>query len=168
AGSHRPRRPRVHRAEVPFDGAACRIDLGTDAGHRERCARDARWTAAARDGTRRAAAALEYLRGRHELRRTATAAARRSRRSRRRTARASARRSGLRGTAPRAPGTDRTDAGVRAARHSTREQVPTRSSLSQARELLARHQVDRALVLDYRARCMGNARPEGLAETLRL
>ena len=64
---------------------------------------------------------------------------------------------GLRGAARRPARAHRPDAGVRAARHLPHQQVPARSAVPEARRLLARPEVDPAVVLDHRTRRVGEA-----------
>ena len=63
----------------------------------------------------------------------------------------------LRGAPPRPARADRADAGLRAARHLAHQQVPARSAVPEARQLLARPEVDPAVVLDHRPRRVGNS-----------
>src|SRR5262249_36885701 len=63
---------------------------------------------------------------------------------------------------------DRPHAGLRAARHRTRQQIPARSPVHEARRLLARSETDRPVVLDHRTRTLGSARPEDLTRKDRI
>ena len=65
----------------------------------------------------------------------------------------------LRGAPQRQARPDGADAGLRAARHLADEQVPAGSGLSEAGQLLARREVDPAVVLDHRDRRVGKAQP---------
>src|SRR5205823_12236467 len=121
---------------------------------------DARRPRAARDGDGRAAAAVEHLCRRHELRGPAAAPAWRVGDARRRARRTARRDSRLPRAAPRATRAHRAHAGLRRARYLARQQIQTRSLVPETRVLLARSETDRAVVLDYRPRRMGSARAE--------
>ena len=160
AAARRSRGPRLHRAEVPVDDRERRIAHRPDPGRPRRSAHHAGRPSAPRHGDGRVAAAVEHLRRRHELCRSPTAGPRRSRSARRRSAGAALGNSGLRPAARRPTGIDRPHAGLRRARYSAHEQVPPRSPVPEARELLAGYEADRVVVLDHRTRCMGITRSE--------
>ena len=93
----------------------------------------------------------------------------RGRGPRRRAADAAVGDSRLPGTARRPARPDRADTGLRAARHLPHEQVQARPPVPEARQLLARPEADRPVVLDHGPREVGGAGPEGLsAEAARI
>ncbi len=157
AGARRTARTPLPRVEIPIDDSRCRSTRRAVQAGRERSARDAHRPADAGDRDGRAAAALEHLPRRHELRRAAGAASGRDRGERQWHAWSGSRRSrDSRRAVPCVPGLTGV-AQIYAPRDiATTSQVPVRPALHPPAVVLARRAAHPALVLDHVPRHLGS------------